>query len=237
MIWSRIERVVASTAEAYRKLVTRVGIAGVVFCYEAGPCGYDPYRILAGLGARCDVIAPSLIPRRAGDRVKTDRLDARNLARLHRGGELTAIRVPSPAEEAIRDLVRVREDIKEDRRSAIQRVKAFSLRRGIRAPAGWNTTHDRWARGLRFDQPAAQEAFDALVGAVQTRDASSAASTPRSTTGRHATHYESRWRGCEHCAASTRSRLRPSPLRCATSGPLPARRRSWASPEGVRISV
>jgi transposase len=103
------QRVVACTAEAYRKLVTRVGIAGVVFWYEAGPCGPDPYRILAGLGARCDVIAPSLIPRRAGDRVKTDRLDARNLARLHRGGELTAIRVPSPAEEAIRDLVRVRE--------------------------------------------------------------------------------------------------------------------------------
>jgi transposase len=164
------QRVVASTPEAYRKLVTRVGTAGVVFCYEAGPCGYDPYRILAGLGARCDVIAPSLIPRRAGDRVKTDRLDARNLARLHRAGELTAIRVPSPSEEAIRDLVRAREDIKEDRRTAIQRVKAFSLRRGIRAPAGWNTTHDRWARGLRFDQPAAQEAFDALVGAVQTRD-------------------------------------------------------------------
>jgi transposase len=117
------------------------------------------------------VIAPSLIPRRAGDRVKTDRLDARNLARLHRAGELTAIRVPSQLEEAIRDLVRVREDIKGDRRRAIQRTKAFLLRHGIRAPKGWHTGHDQWARGLRFDQPATQEAFDALLGAVETRDA------------------------------------------------------------------
>lgn len=163
-------RVVTSTPQAYRKLVAGLGVEGTVFCYEAGPCGYDPYRILSSLGASCEVIAPSLIPRRPGDRVKTDRLDARNLARLHRAGELTAIRVPSEFEEAVRDLVRVREDIKDDRRSAIRRVKAFLLRRGIRAAQGWSTTHDRWARGLRFEQPAAQEAFDALLGAVQTRD-------------------------------------------------------------------
>lgn len=163
-------RVIASTREAYRKLVSRLGTEGIVFCYEAGPCGYDPYRILAGLGARCEVIAPSLIPRRAGDRVKTDRLDARNLARLHRAGELTAIRVPSPLEESLRDLVRVREDIKEDRRRAIQRTKAFLLRHGIRAAKGWHTGHASWARGLRFDEPATQEAFEALLGAVETRD-------------------------------------------------------------------
>ena len=82
-------RVIASTPEAYRKLVARLASAEVVFCYEAGPCGYDPYRILTSLGARCEVIAPSLIPRRSGDRVKTDRLDARNLARLHRAGEFS----------------------------------------------------------------------------------------------------------------------------------------------------
>ncbi len=75
-------RVVASTTEAYRKLVSKIGIEGVALCYEAGPCGFDPYRILTKMGARCEVIAPSPIPRRAGDRVKTDRLDARNLARL-----------------------------------------------------------------------------------------------------------------------------------------------------------
>jgi transposase len=163
-------RVVASTPEAYRKLVARLDMDEVVFCYEAGPCGYDPYRILTSLGVRCEVIAPSLIPRRAGDRVKTDRLDARNLARLHRAGELTTIRVPSPLEEAIRDLVRVREDIKEDRRRAIQRTKAFLLRHGIRAPKGWHTGHGKWARGLGFDESATREAFDALLGAVETRD-------------------------------------------------------------------
>jgi transposase len=163
-------RVIASTPEAYRKLVARLDIGKVVFCYEAGPCGFDPYRILTSLGARCEVIAPSLIPRRPGDHVKTDRLDARNLARLHRAGELTPIRVPSELEESVRDLIRVREDIKDDRRRAILRLKAFLLRRGTRAAKGWHTGHDNWARGLRFDLPAAQEAFDALLGAVQTRD-------------------------------------------------------------------
>lgn len=163
-------RVIVSTPESYRRLVAKTGVEGVVFCYEAGPCGYDPYRVLTRLGARVDVIAPSLIPRRPGARVKTDRLDARNLARLHRAGELTAIRVPTELEEAVRDLVRVREDIKRDRRVAIMRAKAFLLRRGIRAAKGWHTGHDNWARGLRFEQPAAQEAFDALLGAVQTRD-------------------------------------------------------------------
>jgi len=164
------QRVIASTPEAYRKLVSRVGTDGVVVCYEAGPCGYDPHRVFTALGVRCEVIAPSLIPRRSGDRVKTDRLDARNLARLHRAGELTTIRVPSEVEEAVRDLVRVREDIREDRRVAIVRTKAFLLRRGIHASKGWNIHHTEWARGLRFTQPAAQEAFDALVGALQTRD-------------------------------------------------------------------
>lgn len=163
-------RVIASTPEAYRKLVNKLGTEGIFACYEAGPCGFDPYRILTKLGWRTEVIAPSLIPRRPGDRVKTDRLDARNLARLHRAGELTAIRVPTDAEEAIRDLVRVREDIKDDRRRAILRTKAFLLRRGIKAAKGWHTGHGEWARGLRFEHQAAQEAFDALLGAVQTRD-------------------------------------------------------------------
>lgn len=163
-------RVITSTAEAYRKLVSKIGVEGVVFCYEAGPCGFDPYRTLTKMGARCDVIAPSLIPRRTGNRVKTDRLDARNLARLHRAGELTAIRVPTELEESVRDLVRVREDMKLDRRLAIQRTKAFLLRHGIRVAKGWHTGHGEWARAIKFDQPAAQEAFAALMAAVQTRD-------------------------------------------------------------------
>ena len=164
--------VIPSTPEAYRKLVGRLAGGELVVCYEAGPCGYDPFRVFTVLGVRCEVIAPSLIPRRPGDRVKTDRLDARNLARLYRVGELSAIRVPSPAEEAARDLVRVREDLKEDRRRAIQRIKAFVLRHGKRFPTarGFHAGHESFARGLRFDEPHAQAAFDELLGAYDTRN-------------------------------------------------------------------
>jgi len=164
------EWVIPSTAEAYRKLMRRFD-AGTVVCYEAGPCGYAPFRLFTSLGVRCEVIAPSLIPRRPGDRVKTDRLDARRLARLHRSGELVAIRVPTPEQEAARDLVRVREDLKEDRRRTIQRIKAFVLRHGYRFPnpKGFSGRHESFARGLRFDQPHAQEAFDQLLGAYDTR--------------------------------------------------------------------
>jgi transposase len=117
------------------------------------------------------VIAPSLIPRRPGDRVKTDRLDARRLARLYRAGELTTIRVPTPVEEAARDLVRVREDLKEDRRRVIQRIKAFVLRHGQRFPnpKGFSGRHEAFARSLRFDQSNTQAAFDQLLGAYDTR--------------------------------------------------------------------
>lgn len=165
-------RVIPTTPEAYRKLITRVGTGNVVACYEAGPCGYEPYRLLTSLGVPCEVIAPSLIPRRPGHRVKTDRLDARNLARLHRAGELTPIRVPTPEEEAIRDLVRVREDLKADRRRAIQRLKAFLLRRGERFPGrsrGWSVAHERWVQGLRLAEPRAQQTLDHLLAAYQTR--------------------------------------------------------------------
>jgi len=86
-------------------------------------------------GVDCDVIAPSLIPKRSGVRVKTDRVDAHNLARLHRAGELTAVRVPTPTEEAVRDLIRAGEDLKSDRRIARQRIRSFLLRYGKRYPA------------------------------------------------------------------------------------------------------
>lgn len=166
-------RVIPTSPEAYRKLIKATGTKDVVACYEAGPCGYEPYRVLTSLGVSCDVIAPSLIPRRPGDHIKTDRLDARNLARLHRAGELTKIRVPSPEEEAVRDLVRVREDLKEDQRRAVQRIKAFLLRHGKAFPSrrGFNEVHQAWARGLRFDQDHAQAAFDYLLGAFEVRKA------------------------------------------------------------------
>jgi transposase len=173
------ERVIANTPEALRHLVARFpDRAALRTCYEAGPTGYDTWRLLEGLGVPCEVIAPSLIPRRAGVRVKTDRADARGLARLHRAGELTAVRVPSPCEEALRDLVRAREDLKSDQRIARQRVKSFVLRYGRRYPvprARWGVRYELWLQALSFEEPAAQAAFDHLMSACSVRGAQLAA--------------------------------------------------------------
>ena len=112
--------------KAIEPMVTRVAQRGpVVFVYEAGPCGSEVHRQITALGQRCVVIAPSLTPRRPGDRVKTDRRDAEKLARLYRAGELTTIRVPTREEEAARDLVRVREDGLTDRLRARHRLSKF----------------------------------------------------------------------------------------------------------------
>jgi transposase len=168
------ELVIVNTSEALRKVVARHDASSLYACYEAGPTGYDTHRLLTALGVRCDVIAPALIPKRAGVRVKTDRADARNLARLHRAGELVAIRVPTPAEEALRELIRTREDLKSDRRVAQQRVKSLLLRHGRRYPnvhRGWSTAFDAWVRAQRFEQPAAQAAFDHLLSAHSMRSA------------------------------------------------------------------
>lgn len=167
-------RVIPTTAEAYRKLVKSLEGRDVVFCYEAGPCGFGPYRMLNNLGASCEVIAPTLVPRRSGHRVKTDRIDARKLARLHRAGELTNVRIPSPEEEAVRDLIRVREDAKRDRRIAIQRLKSFLLRYGCRyskKAQGWSLPFSRWVASLKLDQSFAQEALDHLIAKVITTNA------------------------------------------------------------------
>jgi transposase len=100
-------------------------------CYEAGPCGFGIARRLQQLGVECMVIAPSMTPTRSGDRIKTDRRDARKLARLLRAGELTAIYIPEPTDEALRDLCRARTDAVEDRRRARHQLKALLLRHGI----------------------------------------------------------------------------------------------------------
>ena len=167
------ERVVPNTPEAVRRLLRRHDQDATRVCYEAGPTGYDTHRLVSSLGFHCDVIAPSLIPRRSGARVKTDRIDARNLARLHRAGELTSVRVPTAAEEAVRDLIRVREEVKCDRRVARQRIRSFLLRYGKRysdGPDRWSQRFEVWARSLRFDEPHAQEAFANLLGAYFVRD-------------------------------------------------------------------
>lgn len=127
-------------------------------CYEAGSCGYEVQRLLASMRIDCEVIAPSLIPVRAGDRVKTDRRDAEKLARLFRAGELTSIRVPTEAEEALRDLVRCREDVREDVLRERDRLLKFLLRRGqvFSGKKNWSLAHWSWLRALRFDEPTKQ---------------------------------------------------------------------------------
>jgi transposase len=167
------ERVIPNTPEAIRRLLARHDPTATHLCYEAGPTGYDTHRLVAALGYGCDVIAPSLIPRRSGSRVKTDRIDARNLARLNRAGELTSVRVPGAAEEAVRDLIRVREEVKCDRRVARQRIRSFLLRYGKHYPGprdAWSHRFEVWARSVTFDEPLATEAFKNLTAAYFIRD-------------------------------------------------------------------
>lgn len=162
---------VPNTPEEVRKLVGRwADPSAVSACYEAGPCGYELQRLLASLGVDCSVIAPALIPRQPGDRVKTDRRDARKLARLHRAGELTAIRIPPPEEEALRDLVRLREDLGEDILRARHRLSKFLLRHGRSWSAtAWTQAHLRWIRGQRFELAVLGRTLDEHLAAMEMR--------------------------------------------------------------------
>jgi len=154
-----------------RHLIGRLGDpAALRACYEAGPCGFELHRLLSSLGVACDVVAPSLIPRRAGDRVKTDKRDASRLARLHRAGELTAIRVPSPAEEAVRDLVRARAALLAGRKRARKRITAMLMRHGrIWRGTYWTQAHEQWIAGQRFGEPALASALAHYRAALDTR--------------------------------------------------------------------
>ena len=146
-----------NTPAAMRKLLKRLSANGETLhlCYEAGPCGYGLYRQLITRGYDCEVVAPSLIPRKAGDRLKTDRRDALMLARLHRAGELTPVWVPDQEQEAIRDLTRAREDMKAIELKARQRLNAFLLRhdRTYRGKSRWTQAHFRWLEAVKFDNP------------------------------------------------------------------------------------
>jgi len=136
-------------------------------CYEAGPCGYVLQRQLTAMGIPCDVIAPSLIPQKPGDRVKTDRRDAAKLARLHRAGELTAIGVPTEDQEAVRDLVRAREDARRARTDARHRLTKFLLRHGLRFPAcNWTQKFWVWIRSLVFTHAEHIKVFQHYVDMV-----------------------------------------------------------------------
>jgi transposase len=168
-----------NTPEAVRRLVHKLASrhGELLFCYEAGPTGYGLQRQIAALGHECAVIAPSLIPKRPGERVKTNRRDALTLARLHRAGELTAIRVPSATEEAVRDLCRARADLVADRRRARQRLPALLLRHGrvYRDGRPWTQRHQGWLSRQRFDHPALQLTLAHHLAVLDSRDAELAA--------------------------------------------------------------
>jgi len=152
---------IPNRADSLRKLIRKLGPAEKLrVCYEAGPTGYVVYWELAELGVKCEVIAPTLVPVKAGDRVKTDRRDAEKLARCYRSGDLTAVWVPDEGSEALRDLVRTREAAKQDQLRARHRLSKFLLRSGQRPPSGirpWTRPYLIWVAQLRFTQMA-QEA-------------------------------------------------------------------------------
>ena len=154
--------VIPNRPESIRKLVKKLGPAEPLrVCYEAGPTGYVIYWQLTALGVHCEVVAPTLVPTKAGDRVKTDRRDAEKLARSYRAGDLTAVWVPDAAHEALRDLVRAREAAKKDQLRARHRLGKFLLRHGRRPStpiAPWTQRHLTWVKqAVHFEEPA-QEA-------------------------------------------------------------------------------
>jgi transposase len=153
--------VIPNRPESIRKLVKKLGpVDQLRVCYEAGPTGYVLYWELTALDVKCEVVAPTLVPMKAGDRVKTDRRDALKLARSYRAGDLTPVWVPDAAHEALRDLVRAREAAKKDQLRARHRLGKFLLRHGRRPPTAmnpWTQAHFTWIKTVHFVH-AAQEA-------------------------------------------------------------------------------
>ena len=164
--YGKIAGDLVSLDKAVRKLQSKG--TELRFVYEAGPCGYDIYRHLTKLGHSCAVVAPSMVPKKKGDRVKTDRRDAVSLARLNRAGELTPVYVPREEDEAMRDLSRAREDAVTAQKRARQRLCAMLLRLGFRySRSAWTPAHFRWFSTLKMPHPAQQIAFQEYIHAVQ----------------------------------------------------------------------
>ena len=162
-----VENSAAATAKLVRKLAGKY--ARLTFCYEAGPTGYGLYRQIKGLGQDCLVVAPSLIPKRPGDRVKTNRRDAMSLVKLLRAGELTAVWVPDERHEAMRELTRAREAAVVDLRSKRQQVSAFLLRHELRhgGKRTWTKAHMSWLAGLKLAHLEQRIAFEEMLLAVR----------------------------------------------------------------------
>lgn len=170
---------IPNTPDDVTKLAKRLGKDGAVldFCYEANCCGYGIYRQLIDLGHKCSVVAPSKIPRKPGERIKTDRRDSQNLAILHRSGDLTPVWVPDETHEAMRDLVRARIDAVKQLSCCRKQLLAFLLRHGRVYSGGnhWTHAHRRWLTGQTFEQPAHQVVYqdylEATWAAEDRRDA------------------------------------------------------------------
>jgi len=166
----RSHGVIPNTPTAVARLVKKVGApARLRVCYEAGPCGYVLLRQLTKRGVACTVVAPALIPTKPGERIKTDRKDAAKLARLHRAGELTAVAVPTPEQEALRDLTRARQAAQQDLHRLCQRLRTLLLRLGVAEPAKtkrWSARWRVWLAGLSLEQAVQQTVLDDLRGAI-----------------------------------------------------------------------
>jgi transposase len=157
---------------AVKRLVRKLERAApgpVRMCYEAGPCGYALQRQVTSARVSCQVIAPALIPRKPGDRIKTNRRDARKLAELFRAGLLTEVRPPTPEDEAVRDLCRARDDAREDLQRSRHRLGKLLLRRGLQYPGGknWTRGHRRWIASLAWAQPAERVVVDDYLLAIE----------------------------------------------------------------------
>lgn len=166
--------IIPNDRTAIRKLFGKLGTKKLKVCYEAGPTGFALYWQLVELGVDCEVIAPTLVPAKAGDRIKTDRRDAVKLARCHRAGELTPVWVPDQAHEALRDLVRARESAKRDQHRARQRLSKFLLRTDKKPPQStstWTQKYVAWIRSLSFDHGAQQATLADYLGEVDHLDA------------------------------------------------------------------
>jgi transposase len=165
---------VANTSAAVERLIRKLAgrYAKLHICYEAGPTGYGLHRQIQALGHACLVVAPALIPKRPGERVKTNRRDAVTLARLHRAGELTGVWVPDATHEAVRDLVRAREAAADDRRRKRQQLLSFLLRHGRIYSGGghWTLAHRRWLAKQGFEHPAQQIVFQEATDAITDAD-------------------------------------------------------------------
>jgi len=162
---------IANREESIRKLIRKLGpVEHLRACYEAGPTGFVVYWQLTQLGVKCDVVAPSLVPKKPGDRVKTDRRDALKLARSHRSDDLTAVWVPDEGSEALRDLVRAREAAKQDQLRAKHRLTKFLLRTGQRPPLGvkaWTEKYVEWVQQVRYTHPAQEATLLDCLNEVQ----------------------------------------------------------------------